>query len=67
MRKSTEKYSQSAHRKNFFKTNIVKKPSLLIKKHFASQNTINCPEHGDVYEDPITKGGIRCGKCSEWL
>jgi len=44
----------------------MKKPSLLIKKNLTSQNTINCPGCGDVYEDPITEDCIKRGKCSEW-
>jgi hypothetical protein len=65
--KSNEKYSQGAQRRKFFKKiNIVKKPSLLIMKNLTSQNTINCPGCGDIYDDPITDVCIRCGKCSQW-
>jgi hypothetical protein len=71
-----KKRNEEKHRKIFSKCiekkifskkiNIAEKPSLLIKKNLTSQNTINCPGCGDVYEDPITKDCIRCGKCSEW-
>jgi hypothetical protein len=65
MRTDAEEYSESAKRQweDISKPSSLWKASLLPKKEQASQNTANCADCGDVYEEPIPEDWTKCGQC----
>jgi hypothetical protein len=53
--KSAKNNLKAQTREHFSKPSASRKP--LTKKKFPSQNTINCPDCGDIHESPIIRTG----------